>query len=258
MGLLVSRVVFQPPSSKYAIDYKTYTVVPSKHGYRIPVTTIFHKNPRFVVLYSHGNSENIQQVHQWCEVLSARLRVTVFAYDYRGYGPTKGTPTEQNVFSDALVVYNYVKKFHPDRHIVLFGRSLGCAPSIKLAGVVPARGLVLESPFLTCVKTVLNTGFTLWFDMFRNETNIQQCTQPTLIIHGKEDRVVPFEHGVTLFKDCPNPWGKLWLEKAGHNDIDSIHREELLRKVSYYLDDLELQDGSARRPIILRTKNKGL
>ena len=238
MGLLVSKVVFQPPTPSYSIDHQTYTFIASPNGYNIPVSIVFHPRPRFVLLYSHGNSENIQQVHRWCQVLSASLRVSVFAYDYRGYGPNRGTPTEHNVFSDAHTVYHYMTKFYPDDKIVLFGRSLGCAPSIKLAGTVPCRGLILESPFLTCVKTVLNTGFTLWFDMFRNETNIKQCHQPTLIIHGKEDQVVPFAHGQKLYHDCPNPWDHLWLERAGHNNIDSVHRPELLQKISFYLDDL--------------------
>lgn len=254
MGMLVSKVVFQPPDPQYTIDYKTYTIVQSPHGYSIPVSCVFHQKPRFVILYSHGNSENIQQVHHWCEVLSQSLRVTVFAYDYRGYGPSRGTPTEKNVFSDAHTVYQYMKKFYPDTKIVLFGRSLGCAPSIKLAGMVPARGLILESPFLTCVKTVLNTGFTLWFDMFRNETNIRRCKQPTLIIHGKEDQVVPFAHGQQLLADCPNAWGHLWLEKAGHNDIDSVHRKELLQKISFYLEDLELSEGSESSHRTLRKR----
>ena len=240
MGIILSKAVFCPPSSSYQIDYKSYTTIPSDHGYNIPMCCIFHKKPTCAIIYSHGNAEDLGSVHRWCEALSLRFQASVFSYDYRGYGPIKGyRPSEKNVFSVVLSVCEYVKQFYREDQIIFFGRSQGCAPSIKAASVYKhARGLILESPFLTCIKTVINTKFTFWFDMFRNETNIKKCFLPTLVIHGKQDTVVPFDHGQQIFKECPNPWGSLWVEGAGHNDIDSIHQQLLFSKLSHFLYSL--------------------
>ena len=241
MGLLVSKAVFQPPSPSYDIDYRSYTTIGSKHGYSIPITCIFHKKPQIAIMYSHGNAEDLGQVHSWCEVLSRELNATVFSYDYQGYGPMKGySPSERNVFSDVVSVYEYINKFYKHDQIVLFGRSLGCAPSIKAALTFPkCRALILESPFLSCVKTVCNTKFTFWFDMFRNEVNLKQCSVPTLIIHGKCDTVVPFYHGLTLYHQCQCASDFLWLEHAGHNNIDTTYRDELFHKLKFFLVQYE-------------------
>ena len=237
MGPIVSRAVFTPPDPTYCVDQKSFhTVRNPRDGHEIPVVAVTHKKPRLAILYSHGNAEDLGQVVHWCEALSIRFHASVFSYDYRGYGPSSSRATEANVFSDVQAVTQHVQRLFRDDQIVFFGRSLGCAPSIRAASLTPgAKGLILESPFLSCVKTVVHTPWTFWFDMFRNEVGIRDCAQPTLIIHGKRDSVVPFAHGEKLYDECPNPWGCLWLEGAGHNDIDTRFRSELFQKIDHFI-----------------------
>ena len=249
----VNRAVFQPPQPTYRLDGKVYTRIPTRDGNVIPISVVSHPYPKLAILYSHGNGEDLGCVHRWCEILAREFHAQVYSWDYRGYGPRRNkSPTEWNVRRDVLTVYDHVRTTFPENRILLFGRSLGCAPSIIVAGAHPnCMGLILESPFLTCVKTVLNTPFTFWFDIFRNEVNIKKCTLPTLIIHGKEDRVVPFSHGKRLYEEAPEPWGALWLERAGHNDIDSTWRHELFQKIHHFLDKVMPVVASAqlrRRP----------
>jgi pimeloyl-ACP methyl ester carboxylesterase len=241
MGALVSKAVFTPPRSSYHIDHKAFHEIKNpRDGHRIPLVSVVHRKPKFAILYSHGNAEDLGELHKWCETLSLRFGASVYSYDYRGYGASGSTASEENVFSDAAAVMEHLKKFHAEEDIVLFGRSLGCAPSIATAAAFPdAKALILESPFLTCVKTVLPTPFTFWFDMFRNEVNIKRCGQPTLIIHGKMDGVVPFSHGVRLLEECPNALDHLWLERAGHNDIDTTYRSDLFRKCAHFLSTVD-------------------
>ena len=250
MGGVLQRVVFNPPQPTGGTNREIIAVKNPGDGHQIPVISIPCKKPRFVVIYSHGNAEDLSSVASWCETISTRLRVSVFAYDYRGYGRSLGAASEENVFSDVVAVVNYVKKFFPEDKMVFFGRSLGCAPSIKAATVFKnSRGLIIESPFLTCVKTVLNTQHTFFFDLFRNEDSIRDCRQPTLVIHGKHDGIVPFRHGEMLYEIAPNPWGCLWLERAGHNDIDTHFRSDLFRKIDHFLGDIstDAQENLRRR-----------
>ena len=239
---MVNRAVFQPPSPSYYLDGKDYVELRSADGTcTIPLSAVSScRSPKFAILYSHGNGEDLGQVHRWCETLSREFNAKVYSWDYRGYGPVRGfSPSELNVFRDVCTVFNHIRESFPENRILLFGRSLGCAPSIAVAGKHPSSlGLILESPFLSCVKTVFNTRFTFWFDIFRNETNIRACKLPTLIIHGKEDTVVPFSHGERLFEQAPEPWAALWLEHAGHNDIDTVWRHELFQKIHHFLDQV--------------------
>jgi len=242
MGAVLRKAVFQPPEPTYTVNGREYVLLKSYDHVDIPLAEVgSDSNPRFAILYSHGNGEDLGQVHDWCERLSSEFHAVVYAWDYRGYGPRRGfASSEMNVFSDIEVVYAHIRKRFPENRILFFGRSLGCAPSIASAAKhTKALGLIIESPFLTCIKTVFHTNFTFWFDMFRNETNIQGVKLPVLVIHGKEDRVVPFSHGVKLFQECQNPWSSLWLEHAGHNDIDTAYQYELFQKIQHFLTFLD-------------------
>lgn len=35
---------------------------------------------------------------------------------------------------------------------------------------------------------------------------------PTLVIHGTEDEVIDFSHGLTIFEKCPRAVEPLWVE----------------------------------------------
>lgn len=49
---------------------------------------------------------------------------------------------------------------------------------------------------------------------------VSKITSPVLIIHGTEDEVIDFSHGLALFERCPKAVEPLWVEGAGHNDIE--------------------------------------
>lgn len=111
----------------------------------------------------------------------------------------------------------------PDR-ILLFGRSLGSAPSVDLAASLGRNlgGLVLISPLTSCVRVVFPTmPHTLAFDMFANLDKIENVQAPVFCVHGMADDVVPFSHGVQLASKARYPLQPLWLPEAGHNNLES-------------------------------------
>ena len=257
MGSLISKAVFCPPPVSY--NKKNITFLASKGGHQIPISSTIHPKPQLAILYSHGNAEDLGYIFSWCSLLSQTFEASVYAWDYQGYGVVhQSSPTEKNIFQDVCTVYNHILNDFPPDKIIIFGRSLGCAPSIYAACSFPdSLGLILESPFLTCIKTVLQTPFTFWFDMFRNETNIKNNKVKTLIIHGKEDEVVPFSHGVALYKECPQPWGHLWLEHAGHNNIDNYFRQDLFQSIKHFIHDQCLENGVVIQEFSLRKRRRG-
>ena len=181
------------------------------------------KDARFTLLYCHGNGGNIMHrldsLDQFC-----KLGLSCFIFDYRGYGNSAGRPTEAGTYLDAQAAYEWLTRIKgvPAGQIILFGRSLGGSIAAHLAGRVQARALVVESAFTSYPD--MGARFYPYmpvrlFARFRYDTRacIRQVRCPVMVVHSREDEIVPFEFGVRLFDAANEP--KLFVEIAGgHND----------------------------------------
>ena len=180
------------------------------------------KKSNKVVLFCHGNAGNISHRLETAEYLS-ELGVTLFLFDYRGYGYSTGSPSEEGIYEDALTAYNWLiesKRYNP-QEIIIFGRSLGGAVGVELASRVKCGGLIVESSF----TTVTEMGQKLFpifpirqlirykFDSF---TKIKTVQCPILITHSPDDDLIPFWMGEKLFEQAPEP--KNFVKLSGsHN-----------------------------------------
>ena len=124
------------------------------HGWYMP-----HPTARFTVLHMHGNAGNISHrlslYQRWHQ-----MKLSVFAFDYRGYGESSGEPDEKGLYEDARAVWRLLNHelFLKPAEIIISGRSLGAAVAAKLASEKKPVGLVLETPFSTYISTVGKTG----------------------------------------------------------------------------------------------------
>lgn len=68
----------------------------------------YYKNiTDYVVIYSHGNSTDIgNQIDSYLD-LSLNCKINVLAYDYCGYGISKGNTSDLNIIDDIISVYNF-------------------------------------------------------------------------------------------------------------------------------------------------------
>lgn len=148
----------------------------------------------------------------------------VMAFDYRGFGRTPGTPTEDGVYSDALAAYRYLTQEYgvPASRVILAGRSLGSAVAVETATRVTAAGLVLLSP----IDSVPLTGARAYWwipvrrlatHQFDSRVKIGRVNVPVLVVHATDDELVPIRAARSLFARIPAP--KLMIETdGGHND----------------------------------------
>jgi len=112
-----------------------------------------------VVIYFHGNAEIVP----W---RAERHRATIangtglIAPNFRGYGGSTGTPTEDGLHRDAAAAYAFAAERYPPRRIVLWGVSLGTGAAVRLAAEKPVGKLILESPYSSTVDVAagLDTG----------------------------------------------------------------------------------------------------
>jgi len=179
---------------------------------------------RGVLLFFHGNAGNISHRMESIDIFH-RLGMSVLIVDYRGYGASSGKPSESGTYRDAKAAWHYLtdeRGVAPD-DIVVFGRSLGAAVGAHLArGVAPAPGaLILESP-MTSAPDMAQSAYPFlparWLTRFRYATDayVRTVNCPVLVVHSRDDEIIPFSQGKAVFSGAPTP--KRFLElKGGHN-----------------------------------------
>jgi pimeloyl-ACP methyl ester carboxylesterase len=179
----------------------------------------------FWVLICHGNAGNLSEGGRAEHYAGLRaLGLGIFAFDYRGYGESDGSPDERGVYLDAAAAYRQLRDsldVAPGR-IVLFGHSLGSAVAVELATRVPAAGLILDGALFSAVAR--GQEIYPWLPVrliarnrFESDRKIGRLTLPKLFLHARADDVVPIEHGRRLFALAREP--KRFVELAGgHGD----------------------------------------
>jgi alpha-beta hydrolase superfamily lysophospholipase len=160
--------------------------------------------PRGVVLYHHGNSRNIQHWGNFYTDFTRRGYDVLF-YDYRGFGKSKGLLTENSLYRDARICYQYLRTQYPKEEIFQFGRSLGSALATRMALRYGSKFLVLETPYLS-MKAMAQKRFPIlpisWLIQFplRQDIDIIKINCPILILSGSSDELTPHNHSLTLSK----------------------------------------------------------
>jgi fermentation-respiration switch protein FrsA (DUF1100 family) len=203
--------------------YFENVVFETEDGLRLNGWYIPAENTQFTVLFCHGNGGNI--MHRLDSInIFYNFGLNCFIFDYRGYGSSEGKTSEEGTYLDAMAAYKWLtdeKKISPN-DIVIFGRSLGGSIAAQLAIRVEARALTIESAFTSYVD--IGRRFypympVRWFARFRYKTidYIKDVRCPVMIIHSRNDEIMPFEFGRELYEVANEP--KEFVEIFGsHND----------------------------------------
>lgn len=127
---------------------------------------------KYTILFNHGGTVDLGNLSNFLFTLSQRLGCNILVYDYSGFGETAGSPTERAIYADAeAALAVLLDKYHLslDR-IIVYGQSLGTAPTLHLASRHQVAAIVLHSPFLSFAKLYLpkvHTGHCRFYDFFK-------------------------------------------------------------------------------------------
>lgn len=244
--LMQSQLLFFPSTDKFAtpeyvgLAYQEIKLRTNDDllldGWFIPAA-----NPRGVVLFFHGNAGNISHRLETLLVFH-RLGLSTLIFDYRGYGASEGKMDEQGSYRDAAAAWHYltVQRKVPSQNIIFYGRSLGGAIAIHLAGVHVPKALIIESSFTSIPDLAAEIYPYLpvrWLSRFRYDARekLKTVKSPVLIIHSPEDEIIPFEHGRQLFRVANEP--KIFLEiKGKHNDSHNLSSDSYLFGLNQFLN----------------------
>lgn len=216
------KILFPAPSPPNCRDDQVDFYLKTKSGIRIACARRTPAKPNgLVVLYSHGNGEDIGNLGPLLDEVSEK-GIQILAYDYPGYGLSGGEPSEAGCYEAIDAVYEHLTDEVGGEagRIVVWGRSLGTGPSCYLASTSEVGGLLLETPFLSAFRTVTEIPVLPW-DRFRNLGRVQDINCPSLVIHGKLDEVIPFRQGRKIHRELPQPKSFLEIPTASHNDLQS-------------------------------------
>ena len=187
------------------------------HGWYIPAPGSVR-----ALLFLHGNAGNISHRGDSLAIFH-RLGFNILIFDYRGYGRSEGSPSEEGVYLDAAAAWHFLRgeKGFGAGQITLFGRSLGGAVAARLAAEVKPAALILESTFSSAkdiaaaIFPLLSKLVLLRFD-FNTAEWIKAVTCPLLVLHSPDDEIIPFSLGERVYRAANEP--KVMLRLQGdHN-----------------------------------------
>lgn len=200
-------------------------------------------NPKYTILFSHGNAADLGLMSSFYLGLGNKINCNVFGYDYSGYGLSTGKPSEKSLYTNIDVAWNELRRRYniQANKVILYGQSIGTVPTVDLASKYDFAGVVLHSPLTSGLRLAFpNTRRTWFFDAFPNIDKVPKINSPVLVIHGTEDEVIDISHGQAIHSLCRNPVSPLWVEGAGHNDIE-LFREYLERVKKFINSDIVVQ-----------------
>lgn len=218
------------------------------------------KKPKGVVLYLKGNSKSIKGWGKFA-VDFTRNGYDVVMMDYRGFGKSTGRRNQKALKRDLQVIYNKLKEHVDEKHIILYGRSLGSGLATKIASVNNPRMLVLDAPYYSLTKVTARYAPFMPLSLLIKYPlptykwlKYVQC--PIHIIHGTDDKLIPYKTSVKLSKVKPKLTKLYTVIGGGHknlNNFESYHKmlTEILHSTP---KDVDLEGTSFK--VIHNTKRK--
>lgn len=206
------------------------------HGWFVPA-----ERSKATVLFLHGNAGNISHRLDSIGIFHA-LGLDTLIIDYRGYGQSEGIPGEQGTYIDARAAWDYLVNDRgiASERIVIFGRSLGGAIAAWLASENTAAAVIIES----CFSSALDMAHRLYpFMPVRLITRLKypvidyigRLKSPLLVVHSRDDEIIPFSMGQALFEAATVPKTML-LISGDHNNGFLLNRDQYMTGLRDFID----------------------
>ena len=187
-----------------------------------------------VLLYLHGarydvrgSAPRMRRMHE--------LGFAVLGVDYRGFGRSSaGLPSEAMAAEDARAAWDWLASQHPQSRRFIFGHSLGGAIAVNLASEVgDEAGLIVEASF-TSIPDVVSTFRWGWLPVsplitqrFDAASRVDKVGSPLLVVHGSQDKLIPYRLGQALYERAQGPKRFVLVEGGSHHNSNFVGRTQV-------------------------------
>ena len=215
----LQRKMIYHPTADLAHDFETVHI---NHQAQSTEALLTHGSQLPVVIYFGGNAENV--IYSANDFATHLPNHSTYLMKYRGYSGASGEPSEENIYADALALYDHINQ-QPNLQITVIGRSMGSAVATYLATKRKVDQLILVTPFdsvAEVAKSLLPIFPIDWLlhDRFDSKSRASLIKAPTLLLWAKFDEVIPSINTESLIQSIPAHLLHSVAIKAGHNDID--------------------------------------
>ena len=199
--------------------------VAAADGARVQLFHAACPGARRCVVYFHGTGGHAASRLPLAAALARAGEADVVVAEYRGYGTSPGEPSEAGVYADARAALRFAREDlgHLPECTVLIGRSLGSAVACEVAGDAPFAGLALLPPFASGRDVAAAHAGALPAVLvgapFDSAAKLPAHRGPVLVVHGTDDRIVPFEQGRRLFDLAGEPKTFVRVDGGTHHRI---------------------------------------
>jgi pimeloyl-ACP methyl ester carboxylesterase len=217
-----------------------------------------------VVLLLHGTGRTIRGVVHVAAALHD-AGAAVLMIDYRGLGRSdRGLLTEASMYEDATTAWQHMRWFQGDpTRCLVYGHSLGAAIALELAARNPdVAGVIIEGAPTSMrdllARSLLSALFPVeWLlrGRFDAAAKLARVRAPILVIHGKDDPIVPPTMAVELHRRANEPKALLMVERAGHSDAALRSASEYRAAIARLLPPLPALAGD--RPSTMTLSRAG-
>lgn len=215
----------------------------------------FHDFGDITVLFCHGNNGNISH-RDYVVKICSHFGVNLLLFDYHGYGLSSGNHTTTTIRRSGKIAYKFMideLKLRPDK-IVIWGESLGGNVASYLASKYKVRTLIMFCTFSSIYDAVmqqtsplwLRAGVSvmrLWMDMLPSKKYMNDVECPVIIIHSREDNIIPFSNSMELY-DSVKHENKVLIPISGDHADPHISPVVLVEIFSRILDNRSIDEVS--------------
>ena len=239
------NLLYNPSENNYLNDTIgfSYKEIFIKSDENIELKSWFIKkdlNKFKTILLFHGNAGNLfNRVYKLNELNKLDLNILIISW--RGFSGNKGKPTEKNLYHDAEEAVKWLNsRGVNNKNIILYGESLGTGVAAEIGKRKVFGGIILESPFTSVTKAAkiyypyLPVNIILK-DRYDTIEKIRSITAPILIMHGKQDNIVPQKMGLELFEKANEPKFNYFPENDDHM---MEYNDELLKNIELFINKI--------------------
>lgn len=223
--LVQNSIIFPAPPPNFLLygRFKNLSITLDNDGHQLQGWEVIGSNKpsNIVIIYFGGNGEDVAATIPALEKLPSSI---IYAFNYRGYGLSTGSPSETDLYQDASHIFNYVKKNNPTSKIAIMGYSLGSAVAGQLAAKTDVSYLILFAPLFSVERIAMEKFGHLipsWIitNKFQLSEKVRGVKAKTLVICAGKDSIIPFSHSEETYSNLTSPKEIHSIDAAGHNDL---------------------------------------